>query len=232
MTEVVSVEDLSADFVRLHMQVPDLSDYTDESLHFRFLLPPPGVTPEGPSLKPNGGVAWPKGAAKLHTPVYTARTVDPAAGVLVVDVFRHEDGRMTELVKQLSAGDEIAIMGPGGGGVPRAEKLHFFGDQTAYPAIARCLEVLGPVAGGRVSLLGQAALHYPFPEAPGFVFEILPDEAALCEGALAALPELGDAYLWFAAEQSLASEVRGTFKATGLPRDQAYIAAYWARSSG
>jgi NADPH-dependent ferric siderophore reductase len=229
MTKVLSVEELRADFVRLHLQVFDLSDYTDESLHFRFLLPPPGGTPEWPSLKHNGGVTWPKGAAKLHTPVYTARAVDLSAGLLVVDVFRHEGGRMTELVKQLSAGDEIAIMGPGGGGVPRADRLHFFGDQTAYPAIARCLDVLDPGAGGRVTLLGQDALRYPFPEAPEFVFEVLPDEAALREGALACLQELGEAYLWFAAEQSAATEVRGAFKATGLPRDRAYIAGYWAR---
>lgn len=229
MAEVLSVEELCADFVRLHLQVPDLSDFTDESLHFRFLLPPPGGAPEWPSLKPNGGVAWPKGAAKLHTPVYTARAVEPAAGLLVVDVFRHEGGRMTELVKRLSAGDEIAIMGPGGGGVPRADRLHFFGDQTAFPAIARCLDVLGPGARGRVSLLGQDASRYPFPKAPGFVFEVLPDEAALRESALACLQELGEAYLWFAAEQSLATEVRDAFKATDLPRDQAYIAGYWAR---
>ena len=232
-TRAVSISSISPDFKRLRLSVPDLEDYTDSALHFRFALPDPTAPDEQwPRMKPNGAVSWPKGDRKLHTPVYTARAVDKAGGTLDVDIFLHQGGRATQWIGTLTPGGRVAIVGPGGGGIPQCETIHLFGDETAFPAIARILETLGGKASGTVTLLSADGIPcYPLPKAPDFRVSWLAHarKDEFIASALGTIGQLDGGYFWFAAEQTAAQTVRKTFKQSGAARERAYIATYWAR---
>ncbi|TWH18909.1 siderophore-interacting protein [Prauserella rugosa] len=87
---------------------------------------------------------------------YTVRSFDAAARELVLDVVYHGDeGLAGPWVATLTPGDDVLLVGPGGGYAPSAEAdWHLLvGDESALPAIAASLEALPDGALAHVYVL-------------------------------------------------------------------------------
>ncbi|MEU6572150.1 siderophore-interacting protein [Streptomyces sp. BPPL-273] len=96
---------------------------------------------------------WPR------TRTYTVRRWDPDAGELSVDFVHHGDrGLAGPWAATVKPGEEIHLIGPGGGYAPRAEAdWHLLaGDESALPAIGAALEALpaGAVAKAFIEVSG------------------------------------------------------------------------------
>ncbi|MDF3853485.1 NADPH-dependent ferric siderophore reductase [Paracoccus pantotrophus] len=230
LAHVAEVAPLCRDFLRVRLAAPDLHRLaTEDSLHFRLVLPQPGdEAPEWPRLGAHGQILWPRGDKALHRPVYTVRRIDADAGWLDLDIFDHPGGRAAHWARMVRADRQVGLLGPSGGGVPQAAQLMLAGDETAWPAIARILESRAGTARGEVFLLG-ARPDYPLPRPAGFRMRHLPGgTAALC-ALLRAAPPRPDSYLWAAAEKSGIAALRALLLETlGHDRVLSHLAAYWS----
>ena len=229
-SEVVNSEPLNADFHRLTLKLskPDLFD--SRALHFRFLIPDAVVpNPNWPTMGRNGAVQWPQGQDALHRPVYTVRHLDRVSGIATVDIYNHSGGRAFEWAQCLQCGDEIALIGPGGGGVLDVETLVICGDEAAYPAIARILEHL-PNVCGEVLLLNQSgtqAYDFNVPEGMRLTWLRPKDNHTLANSAVEALARHPGTYIWFAADNLQTDAFRKMPSVKDHPKHQRMIAAYW-----
>ncbi|MEM9348944.1 MAG: siderophore-interacting protein [Pseudomonadota bacterium] len=227
--------ELCQDFRRLTVKLSNPERFEDPSIHFRFALPPQGIkAPEWPRVQPNGGTRWPTGTAELHRPVYTARSFDAQAGTIDVDVFEHVGGRTTDWAKTVKPGEEVAIIGPGGGGILKEIEIVLAGDETAFPAMSRILEALP--AGARADLFflsHSGAKDYPIPERDGssLTWVTVRDAQELADVALNQALNLSSPFLWFGAEKNGAAALRKDPRLSAVPKVKRYIAAYWSSSA-
>ena len=84
---------------------------------------------------------------------YTVRAFDPVALELTLDFVVHGDaGLAGPWAAAARPGDELLLMGPGGGYAPDPSVSHHLlaGDASALPAIAVALERMAPQARGQV----------------------------------------------------------------------------------
>jgi len=133
----------------------DAGEFTDH--YVKLLFPPDGVTyPEPFDLQwiraelPRD--QWPR------TRTYTVRHWDAEAAELSIDVVHHGDeGIAGPWAARVVPGDEIRLLGPGGGYAPSPEvDWHLLaGDESALPAIAASLERLP--AGARAHVFIEVA---------------------------------------------------------------------------
>lgn len=232
-TTVQSVKKIGRSFLRVRLKGKDFTSFADDAIHFRFVLPPVGLQDiEWPQVAPNGATVWPKGEKALHKPVYTSRWVDPVASLMDVDVFIHEGGRISNWAAAVAPGTRIGVIGPGGGGVLDASQVHFFGDETAFPAIARLLQSLPAETKGTATLLAAegAACGYDITAPAGVTLSwMTPEQNDLFHTrALKALQDKPDAYFWYAANKEKVQAIRAVEKTAQRPSNNSYIAAYWS----
>lgn len=231
---VQSVQKIGTSFLRLRLKAKDFTSFADDAIHFRFVLPPEGLQDiEWPHVAPNGATIWPKGDKALHKPVYTSRWVDPVAGLMEVDVFIHQGGRISDWAATVAPGTRVGVIGPGGGGVVETSEIHFFGDETAFPAIARLIQNMPADTKGTATLLATngAACGYDFIAHAGIALTWL--NSAQCDvfqaDALKILEDKPDAYFWYAADKAKVQVIRAAAKTTERPANSSYIAAYWSK---
>nr|WP_246449369.1 siderophore-interacting protein [Paracoccus amoyensis] len=213
---VVSVRQVTPGFTRVRLQGPEAARFGRDSLHFRLLLPQPGRRPVWPRIGETGRTIWPEGPDALHRPVYTV--IAQQDDWLDFDIYQHKGSPTCDWALSAPEGQEVAIVGPGGGWCPEADRLVLFGDETALPAIARMLDL----ARGEVSAIIRADLH---------------DLGALAadprvrraDDLLAALADadIGGAYVWFASHAEEARQARGHLLSRGLTKKEFMAAAYW-----
>lgn len=230
---VCSVERCGPLFWRLSIEAADLAPFARDGLHLRLALPRRGRSPVWPRVDASGRIRWPEAPDDLHVAVYTIRSVDPAAGILTVDVFRHGRGPTCAWLSEARAGDAVGLLGPGGGWLPEARHLTLAGDETAFPAIARILEEADPATTGTALLeMTQAGDCPPFKTPPGVDVRILSraaGESLERELERADLGQPPDRHVWFAAEKRRATAMRRVLREhRGVARDESYVAAYWA----
>ncbi|MEM8650852.1 MAG: siderophore-interacting protein [Pseudomonadota bacterium] len=233
-TTIEFIERISERFIRLRLSVPDLSEYTDQSIHFRLVLPKHNVGEvKWPTVRENGSVGWPTGNGELHKPVYTARSVNLENGTLDLDIFLHNGGQVTEWAKSLNEGQQVAIIGPGGGGVPDTDKIQIFVDETAYPAAARILETLNDNTIGSLTLLTEKGFvgDYDFSVPCGVSVSWIErkDQHIFSELTLNTIENLKDAFFWFAGEKDDAMKVRKRAIEMNIAKEKRYIGSYWSR---
>ncbi|WP_103503339.1 siderophore-interacting protein [Streptomyces sp. SM14] len=152
---VLRTEQLTPHMIRVVLGGEGLSafatgPYTDS--YVKLVFPQPGV--EYPQPLDMAAVRrdlpreqWPT------TRTYTVRAFDPAGPELVIDFVHHGDtGLAGPWAAAAREGDEIAILGPGGGYAPAPESdWHLLvGDESALPAIAASVEALPEGAVARV----------------------------------------------------------------------------------
>lgn len=235
LATVIDIEPAGTQFLRVTLQSSNLSVYTNQSIHFRLALPPEGLgEPAWPRLDADGQTVWPDGEKALYRPVYTARSSDAATGRLVFDVFVHDGGRVTEWLRTKPIGQEIGITGPGGGGELDEPLVFLFGDEAAFPALARILENLPADAKGEAYLESQNGdpSDYPVTVPQGVVLHRLKRGAgpALIDSAIARMAGQDDGFLWVAAEKDEVNRLRQALAAELKARGaRKYVSAYWQR---
>ena len=232
---VQSVTPIGTSFMRVRVQADGLSSFQDDAIHFRLALPPRGsATVEWPHVSENGTTVWPKGDQALHRPVYTTRWIDHETGQMDFDVFLHDGGRATEWVRTVQTGTQVALMGPGGGGIPQTDRIVIFADETALPAAARILETLPANTVGHVTILSSedASDVYPLTAPAGVSITWLAADSpeTLGDLGLKAIEAFPDHFFWFACEKAQVQKVRAAYKAQKKDPSRAYIAAYWNKA--
>lgn len=235
LMRVAGVEEISRAFLRVTLQGENLGAFAESGLHFRLLLPPDPRNARWPLVETNGRTVWPDGPHTLHKPVYTVSDIDPQAGTLCFDVFRHAGGRTCAWAAAARPGEEVGIIGPGGGWLVSAPWMLLAGDETALPAMRRIAAALPRTTRGRAILELADADHIeslPLPPTMELALTFRrPGPSRLVEMACAArAPEGEKGYFWFAGETDAAAAVRRHFRQhLGLPASRCRAAAYWQR---
>ncbi len=151
--EVVAVRDVTPHMRRVTLAGDNLARFdTLQALHLRVIIQhPDAVAPQWPSVGSNGLVRWPDGAHRPQLRKYTVRSLDRAAGTMDIDFVIHADaGPGSAWAARARVGEQVGVVGPGGGGLKPADWYLFAGDETALPAIGRMLEALPDTARGVV----------------------------------------------------------------------------------
>jgi NADPH-dependent ferric siderophore reductase len=212
---------------------------TNDHYHVRLLIPRRQPAARWPTMRPDGRINWPSGADELIQRVYTIRSVDLIERTVTVDFIRHGDDTApgAAFARNACPGDCVGALGPGGRGLPDAERIALFGDETALPAIARILENLPPQATAEVFL----------------EIEHGDEEQPLCSPAITSITWIhrnrncrtssdglrakfieyvaevlkDGQFVWVGCEKSLATEARQVLPA---PRSRSLVVGYWAKS--
>jgi NADPH-dependent ferric siderophore reductase len=208
-------------------------------LHVRVLIPPAGRAPVWPHAGEDGRMVWPEGPDALVPRVYTVRAVDLARGEIAIDVVLHP-GLSTpgaDWARTARPGDRVGLLGPGGAAPEPAPFMLLAGDETALPAIARCLETLPADTHAVVRIEVQDAgeeQNLPSPASLDLRYlhrgRAAPGRAGLLEAAVkaVALPaDKADTRAFVACEQAEARRIRTLTAATGMGKDRRMVAAYW-----
>jgi len=229
---VVSCVRISPSYYRISLIGNSLDRFLQNGLHFRLLFPPDSHKGQWPYISEHGRTEWPGGIAEWHRPVYTTRKFDAKSGILQFDVFSHNGGRVTEWCKTLTAGMNVAIMGPGGEWFPEAKWLALFGDETALPAITRILESIPDSTDAIATIVvPDAGDIQSFTERAGISVRWLTRDKSLT--LIDALRELiipdQDRFVWFASERSEVNQAREMLLARGLHKSEIRAASYWTR---
>ncbi|WP_454815089.1 DUF2218 domain-containing protein [Labrys neptuniae] len=149
---VIGVKDVTPRMRRITFSASDVSRYQSmEALHLNILAQHPDLSEaQWPCVGPDGLIHWPDPDRKPSLRKYTVRSLDVAAGTLDIDFVRHADaGPGSILAESVKPGEEVGVLGPGGGGLAEADWYLFVGDETALPAIGRMLERLPASARGK-----------------------------------------------------------------------------------
>ncbi|MEL6101845.1 MAG: siderophore-interacting protein [Pseudomonadota bacterium] len=233
--EVRDVSALGPNFYRVMFKGEDYSKHGDAAIHFRLVLPAEGAAPRWPSVAANGSVVWPDGPDAPHRPVYTTRSIDHDINILIMDVFIHEGGRVTDWARghleRPAARRVVGLLGPSGGGLLVADRVLMATDETGFPAAARLLENLPEGATGDLLLEAEngAACAYPIAAPPGIEVTWLPRASgqSLRDATLALLPSHTGSKIWFAGEREAARSVREAAKVAGREADDLRISGFW-----
>lgn len=169
---------------------------------------------------------------------YTPRRLDAAAGTLAIDFALHESGVVTDWALGARPGDTAEIAGPKGSTVLRGvDRWLLVGDETALPAIGRCVEQAE--AGTRVDVVAAiagaeeeqrwattATLHVHWAHRP---LARAGDPVTLLD-RLATVDIGPNTFVWIAAEATVARAVRDLITGERRhPRDQVKAAGYWVQ---
>ena len=142
--------------VSVHVRGEGLEAFADAAptSHLKVFLPAPGQDePLLPEFMPDGQ-AVPDDAPRPPVRTYTPRRFDAASGMLEIQFVLHGAGPASEWAERVSAGDKLAVAGPGGRFVmdPQAERWWIAGDESAIPAVGTLLEALPASAAAEVHI--------------------------------------------------------------------------------
>ncbi|OWJ71877.1 hypothetical protein CDV53_18380 [Haematobacter missouriensis] len=232
--EIVGIEDITPAMRRLRLSGPELLRFADLSaLHCKLLLPPADEAPVWPHFDAEGRFTFGNGVVRK----YTIRRIDPAAGWMEIDFVLHDDaGPGSAFAATARVGERLALVGPGGGGIPREGHVLLAGDETALPAIARALEDAAPDMQGHAFIeVSDAAERQALPHPGGVELHWFlrdgPPGAALV-AALKTLSVPPETYVWagleFAAFRELRSHLRTVLN---HPRETHFVTAYWRKGA-
>lgn len=209
---VVSVAPQGTQFLRVTLEGPEAARFATGGWHFRLLLPPEGRVAQWPRLNDQGRALWPEGADALHRAVYTL--VGQEGDRLWFDIVRHAGSPTCDWAARAVPGEEVGIIGPGGGTCPEAAGIWAFGDATALPALRR----MQAEAKGALRIWTSAE------GLPGAL--PVPDLLAALIEALPSLPP--STHVWFAGHEAEARAARAALAEAGLAKRDFTAVAYWS----
>lgn len=223
-------------------EIPALvSDGFDDDV--RLILPDPvtGDRPYPHSLG-DGRLDWTAEVTDLFR-TYTVRDWRPTAGEhgeLVIDFARHGAGLAEGWSAAATPGDRVYVAGPKncGSHPSHTDWLLLIGDETALPAIGRCLE--GCPAGHPVIAVVEVPtrsdvqdidcaadldMHWVVREEGGD----FTDELLRLGRDGQRLPS-GTPFVWAAGEAGRLKKIRAFAKKAGIPKEHVEITGYWRRN--
>lgn len=144
--EVVSVERIAPRLMSVRVGGEAFDGFRIEAptSHIKVFLPAPGqAEPLLPEYAPDG-VTWPDEGERPAVRTYTPRRFDESARTLEVQFVLHGVGPASDWAERATAGDRLAIGGPGGRFVldQSVERWWIAGDESAIPAIGTLLDAL------------------------------------------------------------------------------------------
>jgi NADPH-dependent ferric siderophore reductase len=150
---VVAVSRIAPRLVSVLVRGDELTVFADAAptSHLKVFLPAAGQDePLLPEFLPEGQAIPDDARPSVRT--YTPRRFDPATGTLEIQFVLHGAGPASEWAERASAGDKLAVAGPGGRFVmdTEAERWWIAGDESAIPAMATLLEALPASAAAEV----------------------------------------------------------------------------------
>lgn len=241
--EVTGIRDVTPLMRRVTLKGPNVARFVPlTALHLNILAQHPERTaPQWPTVGSNGLVQWEDPQRRPAFRKYTVRSLDLPAGTIEVDFVLHADaGPGSAFAETARPGDQVGVVGPGGGGLVAADWYLFAGDETALPAIARMLENLPPDARGRAFIeVADAGEIQPLAcpagidlrwlcrdGAPAGATQLLID--AVCGTPF---PEDGSKiYVWAACEFDAFRAIRTHLRRDRkLKKDDHLVVAYWRR---
>ncbi|KZK93936.1 Vibriobactin utilization protein ViuB [Pseudovibrio sp. Ad46] len=233
--QVVRTAAFSSNFIRVTVAAKGIERFFEGGLHFRLLFSKNlGFEARWPYWDDKGRTVWPEGDYELMRPVYTVRQFDKSAQTIDFDVFLHEGGPTAEWAARVNEGDKVGLLGPGGGWIPEAKYLLLAGDETAIPAISRILESSPAGTKGAVIIsVSKKGMEAPIPLPETMSLKWVYRDTHGHDGLFYAakrveIPEVQEAFLWFAAEKKTAKKARKYFRnEVGFKADNCYIAGFW-----
>ncbi len=222
---VGQVRRVSPSYLRLRL-LGDVGRFRTGPLHAR-LIAPGGGTGRWPRVTATGKTEWPDGSALPHRPVYTI--LRSGEDWLDIDIFDHPAGRTRDWVLNLRPGDAVGLMGPGGSGVPVADRLALFGDETALPAISRIIhEADASVVGTATVLVPSPADRRDLERGNFRVSWLFRSEGRMLTDCLrSTLTRPDPGFVWFASGRADCDAARRLVTAQGLGKSRYRIASYW-----
>lgn len=169
---------------------------------------------------------------------YTVRGFDPEARELVLDFVHHGDrGLAGPWAARLTEGDEVLLVGPGGGYAPSADAdWHLLvGDESALPAIGNALEAMPDGADARVFVLVEDENeHLPLVTKADAQVRWL--HRSRSDDLVAAVRELefpaGDVHAFVHGEAGFVRDLRRYLLGErGVDRERVSISGYWRRGA-
>lgn len=243
--EVLRVYDLTPGMRRVVFGGPGLAEHERDGVtipQFRssgfdddvkIIVPDPvtGLCPI-PKPQPGGTVAWTEEAIALAR-TYTVRSFNADIGELTIDFVLHGTGLASSWSRKVTPGESIYLAGPKvSAALPTdTDWMLLVGDQTALPAIARCLDDLPtgtrvqaiveiPTEADRQDLHTQADLELTW------VVRAAGDD--LVETVQQIHWWDGDPFVWVAGEANAIKPLRRWFKnEKSIPREHTDISGYW-----
>lgn len=243
--EVLRTQDVTPGMRRVILGGAGLAEHERNGVHIppfrstgfdddvKIIVPDPvtGLCPI-PEPQPGGTVAWTEEAVALAR-TYTVRSFDAEAGELAIDFVLHGTGLASSWSRKVEPGASIYLAGPKvSAALPTdTDWMLLVGDDTALPAIARCLEevpegtrvravVEVPTARDRQELKTAADLELTW----------VVREAG--EDLVETVKELqwweGDPFVWVAGEAMAIKPLRRWLKQErSVPREHTDISGYW-----
>ncbi|MED7923844.1 siderophore-interacting protein [Nonomuraea sp. LP-02] len=238
---VQRTERLSPHMVRVVVGGDGLADFATSGLtdhYVKIVFPYEGVEYPRPfSVKACRETmpreVWPR----LRT--YTVRAWDPDALELTLDFVVHGDeGLAGPWAERAAPGDEVFLLGPGGGYAPSPEAgWHLMvGDESALPAIAASLEALpdGTLAYVLVEVEGPQDELKLGTAAEAHITWLYRGDRPVGERLVKAVRELefpdGDVHAFVHGEAGFVKELRRHLRVErGIPLERLSISGYWRR---
>lgn len=210
----------------------------DDDIKLLPVDPATGSLPfDVPRNSADGTVDWPAGAFQ-YSRTYTVRRFDAEAREMDIDFVVHAGGLAAEWATRVQPGEKILIAGPKhSSSLPRGvDWMLVAGDETALPAIARCLEKLPPDLPATVVIeVAEPAHRQELASAADVVITWLyrsenAGQSRLVDAVEAAPWRAGQPYVWVAGEATAIKPLRRWAKHDKL-LDKRFveITGYWRR---
>ena len=235
--EVVSVSRITPRLVSVQVTGDSLESFRIEAptSHIKVFLPLPGQdAPLLPEFLPEGQVVPEDARPVVRT--YTPRRFDEASRTLEIQFILHGVGPASEWAERVSAGDRLAVAGPGGRFTmdPAAEHWWIAGDESAIPAIGTLLEALPSSATAEVHVEvtdsgDEIELSSPAKTDITWHHRRAPDAWGVELGEAARAADIpADARIWVACEAAAMRGIRRYFIAErGRPASSLVTRGYW-----
>ncbi|MCH6197171.1 SIP domain-containing protein [Corynebacterium mastitidis] len=214
-------------------EVPALvSDGFDDDVRLIFPDPATGQRPR-PEPDAHGVNQWTAETKDLFR-TYTVRRWEPEAGRLTVDFAHHEQGLADEWARRARVGDRLWVAGPKNClHLPaHTDWLLLAGDETALPAMSRCLEELP--AGHRCLVIAEVARREHIQELSSAAeaevrWVVRAEGGSLAEAVAEAQFPPGTPYAWVAGEAGSLRQIRRDLKERGVKPQHLEVTGYWRR---
>jgi len=240
---VLHAYDVTPHMRRITFQAEDVTRFARmDALHLNILVQHADLPePQWPRVGENGLMQWDDPGRRPHFRKYTVRSLDLSARTVDIDFVLHTDaGPGSGLALSARPGDEIGVVGPGGGGLSEADWYLFLGDETALPAIARMLEYLPDTACGKVfievadrnevqAIANRSAIDVQWLLRNG---AMAGSTSCLIDAVReAAFPADGTRiFVWCGCEFEAFRAIRGHLRAErGLDKQEHLVVSYWRR---
>ena len=236
---VIRTERISPHMIRVVVGGEDLCDFATSGLtdhYVKLVFPHEGVDYPAPFNVQHVRETMPREVwPRLRT--YTVRAWDPDAQEMTLDfVYHGDEGIAGPWAARAVPGDELFMLGPGGGYVPSPEAgWHLLvGDESALPAIAASLEALpdGALAHAFIEVDGPQEEQKLLVAGDTRLVWLHRDGAPVGEALVKAVRELefpeGDVHAFVHGEAGFVKELRRHLRVERqVPMERLSISGYW-----